>query len=79
MTGRTGPAEKAALLYFFERLEKLLDDTGFFPVADKRPGMIRNIRNIFQRQQLTEQELRTLHGILTALDPEKRRGPRDQK
>ena len=73
VTGRTGPAEKGALLYFLERLEKLLDDSGFFPVADKRPGMIRNIRNIFQRQQLTEQELRTLHGILTALDPDRRR------
>jgi len=33
--------------------------------------MVRNIRNIFQRKQLTEQELRTLHGILSAFDPEK--------
>ncbi len=71
--GRTQPAGKGELLYFFERLEGMLDATGFFPVADKRPGMIRNIRNIFQRQHLTEQELRTLHGILTALE-EGRRG-----
>jgi tRNA/rRNA methyltransferase len=66
--GRTQPADKGAMLYFFERLEAALDVGGFFPVADKRPGMIRNIRNIFQRQRLTEQELRTLHGILTALE-----------
>jgi tRNA/rRNA methyltransferase len=76
--GRTQPADKGALLYFFERLEGLLDDTGFFTVDDKRPGMVRNIRNIFQRKHLTEQELRTLHGILTALDPKKRRGPRER-
>lgn len=74
--GRTLPASKAELLYFFERLEGLLDVSGFFQVDDKRPGMVRNIRNIFQRKHLTEQELRTLHGILTALDPEKSRGGR---
>ena len=36
--GRTQPAGKGELLYFFERLEGMLDATGFFPVADKRPG-----------------------------------------
>ena len=73
--GRTLPASKAELLYFFERLEGLLDASGFFQVDDKRPGMVRNIRNIFQRKHLTEQELRTLHGILTAFDPTKAKGP----
>jgi tRNA/rRNA methyltransferase len=72
--GRTQPADKEALLYFFERLEGLLDDTGFFQSPEKRPGMVRNIRNIFQRKQLTEQELRTLHGILSAFDPSKGKG-----
>jgi len=69
--GRTFPAGKEALFYFFERLEGMLDDTGFFQSPEKRPGMVRNIRNIFQRKQLTEQELRTLHGIMSAFDPEK--------
>jgi len=72
--GRTQPAGKETLLYFFERLEGLLDEAGFFQSVDKRPGMIRNIRNIFQRTQLTEQELRTLHGILSAFDPAKGKG-----
>ena len=72
--GRTHPAGKGELQYFFARLETMLDDTGFFPVPDKRPGMIRNIRNIFQRQHLTEQELRTLHGILTALEEGRKGG-----
>jgi hypothetical protein len=33
----------------------------------KRPGMVRNIRHFFQRGEVTEQELRTLHGIVTEL------------
>ena len=72
--GRTQPASKGELLYFFERLEGLLDANGFFQVDDKRPGMVRNIRNIFQRKHLTEQELRTLHGILTAIEDGRKGG-----
>jgi len=34
---------------------------------DKRPSMIRNIRAIFERAALSDQEVRTLHGIITAL------------
>ena len=65
--GRTGAATKEELLIFFERLEAELDDCGFFHVAEKRPIMVRNIRNIFQRADLTEQEVRTLHGIVSGL------------
>jgi tRNA C32,U32 (ribose-2'-O)-methylase TrmJ len=36
--------------------------------------MVRNIRNIFQRNRLTDQELRTLHGILSAFDPARGKG-----
>ena len=71
---RTLPASKEDLLYFFGRLEGMLEAAGFFQVEGKRPGMIRNIRNIFQRTQLTDQELRTLHGILSAFDPERGKG-----
>ncbi len=74
--GRTLPAGKEDLLYFFGRLEGMLEAAGFFQVEGKRPGMIRNIRNIFQRTQLTEQELRTLHGILSAFDQPKAKGAR---
>lgn len=63
----TRQATKGELVNFFERLEGALDDSGFFHVLEKRPVMARNIRNIFQRSQLTEQELRTLHGIVSAL------------
>lgn len=63
----TEPATKAELLNFFLRLEATLDDADFFKVAERRPSMVRNIRNIFQRARLTEQEVRALHGILSGL------------
>ena len=31
------------------------------------PGMVRNLRHFFQRGEVTEQELRTLHGVVTEL------------
>ena len=37
------------------------------PNAAKRPGMVRNLRHWFQRGEVTEQELRTLHGVVTEL------------
>ena len=76
VTNETRPATKAELLNFFAHLEKELDDCGFLRHADKRPVMVRNIRNIFQRADLTEQEIRTLHGIVKELAHERVRRPR---
>lgn len=63
----TRPADKAELIGFFEHLEGALDETGFLLPEEKRPAMVRNIRNMFQRAALTEQEVRTLRGIVAAL------------
>ena len=71
VTNETRPATKAELLNFFTHLEKELDDCGFLRHADKRPVMVRNIRNMFQRADLTEQEIRTLHGIIKELAHER--------
>jgi tRNA/rRNA methyltransferase len=65
--GRTPAATKAELWNFFDRLETALDACGFFHVAEKRPIAVRNIRNFFQRADLREQEVKTLHGIVTCL------------
>jgi tRNA/rRNA methyltransferase len=65
-TGHSRPADKADLLRFFEHFEEALDDSGFLRHPDKRPSMTRNLRNLFQRAGCTEQELRTLHGVVTA-------------
>jgi tRNA/rRNA methyltransferase len=67
VTNATRPATKAELLNFFTHLEASLDECGFLRNREKRPGMVRNIRNIFQRADLTEQEVRTLHGIVKEL------------
>lgn len=63
----TRPANKQELIGLFEHLEQELDDCGFLRVAEKRPTMVRNIRNIFQRANLTEQEVRTLRGVVKGL------------
>ncbi len=55
------------MIGFFERLEAALDAAGFLQPVEKRPTMVRNLRNLFQRMEPTEQEVRTLHGIVTAL------------
>jgi tRNA/rRNA methyltransferase len=74
-TGHSRPAGKDQLIAFFEHLEEELDRNGFMRNAEKRPSMVRNLRNLFQRAQCTEQELRTLHGVVTAFaGPRQRRG-----
>jgi tRNA/rRNA methyltransferase len=57
-------AELASLL---SHLETGLEATGFLRPAEKRAMMVRNLRNIFTRAGLTEQEVRTLHGVVTSL------------
>ena len=68
------PASKDRLIRFFEHLEEELDRAGFMRDPEKRPSMVRNLRNLFQRAGCTEQELRTLHGVVTAFA-----GPRKRK
>ena len=45
-----------------------LDKKGFLQPKHKRQSMIRNINNIFQRINLSEQEIRILLGIFTTLN-----------
>jgi tRNA/rRNA methyltransferase len=63
----TRPATKAELYGFFEHLERELDEAGFFKTAEKKPGMMRNIRNLFSRAELSEQEVRSLRGMVASL------------
>lgn len=71
--GHTQPASKQDLLHLFEHLERELDEVGFLHPPEKRPSMVRNLRNIFQRADLREQEVRTLRGVIADLS-NKRRG-----
>lgn len=65
--GPSVPATRDELLRLFAHLEQELDAGGFFRTEDKRPSMIRNIRSLVARAAPSDQEVRTLHGIITAL------------
>lgn len=67
MTNETQIATKGELENFLFHLVDQLDACGFLKNLPKRPGMVRNIRHFFQRGEVTQQELRTLHGIVTEL------------
>ena len=61
------PVNKKDLISFFNHLERALDESGFLKPFEKKPSMMMNIRNIFNRSNLTDQEVKTLRGIITAL------------
>jgi tRNA/rRNA methyltransferase len=61
------PATKAELIGFFEHLETELDRMGFFNPPEKRPTMVQNLRTMFTRLGASQQEVRTLRGIVKAL------------
>jgi tRNA/rRNA methyltransferase len=61
------PADAAALLGFYEHLERELDASGFFHPPEKTPSMVQNLRSALGRARFTDQEVRTLRGVVTAL------------
>ena len=64
---RSPPAQREMVLSFFEFLEGKLDAAGFFRPAGKRPVMQRNLRNMFHRMELTQQDVRTWWGMVVRL------------
>ena len=64
---KCNPATRGELLNFFGHIEGELAEAGFFKTDEKRQGVIRNIRNMFERASLTDQEVRTLRGMIVAL------------
>ena len=64
---RARPATKDELYRFFAHLEAELDAGQFLRIKHKRPIMVRNLRALFQRAGMTEQEVRTLRGVIVAL------------
>lgn len=60
---------------FIARLEGELEEKHFFRSEGLTPQIKQNIKNIFTRMDMTEQELKTFHGIISALLGHKR--PKD--
>lgn len=67
------PAKREDLIRMFEHMEDELQSSGFFYPEQKTTLMRRNIRAPFVRAQMTEQEVRTMRGVIKALT--KGRGP----
>lgn len=65
--GHSRPAARSEYLNFYHRLESELEAAGFFVAPDMRPTMTRSLQNMLQRAEMTEQEIRTWHGVLSAL------------
>jgi tRNA/rRNA methyltransferase len=67
MVQRSPAAPREMILSFFAYLEGELERAGFFRPAGKQPVMRRNLRNMFHRMQLSEQDVRTLRGMVVRL------------
>jgi len=68
------PATRAELAGLFEHLERELDAAQFFFPPAKKEAMVRNIRAMILRSHLTDQEVRTIRGMIVALVRNKYRG-----
>jgi tRNA/rRNA methyltransferase len=63
----TRPAKREELQGLFEHLERELEAAGFFKSPEMRPTMVRALRNMLNRAELTEQEVRTMRGVIASL------------
>ena len=62
------PATKADMNRLYDALEAALDRAGYFFPEEKRPRLVENVRVIFQKAALSEQEIHALRGMIVALD-----------
>jgi tRNA/rRNA methyltransferase len=67
-SGIAAHASKDEMVRLFEHIEEALDRSGFFTVEDKRPHVVNNLRTMLSRGGFSSQEVRTLHGIIAAID-----------
>jgi tRNA/rRNA methyltransferase len=65
---RPVPAPRVELIRLFEHLESALDQAGFFRPPEKRRHMVEALRSMLHRAGLSEQEVRTLRGVVAALE-----------
>jgi len=74
MPQKSAPAGKEQLFAFFSGLERELDRVEFFRPPEKRATMLVNLHNIFARMGPTQQDIQTLHGVISAI-VQGRKGP----
>jgi len=74
MPQKSQSAPREQLLAFFSMLERELHRVEFLRPPEKCETMLINLRNIFHRMELTQQDVQTLHGAILAI-AEGRKGP----
>lgn len=62
-----GPAAKQDLIALFGHLEGELDRHGYFHPPERKPPMVRSLRNLLQSAALSKQQVATLRGVIKAL------------
>lgn len=62
-----GPAAKQDLIALFGHLEGELDRHGYFHPPERKPPMVRSLRNLLQSAGLSKQQVATLRGVIKAL------------
>jgi len=67
-SGAGEPAPREELVRLFEQLEGALDAVNFFRPLEKRPHLVQSIRAMLHKAGLSEQEVRTLRGVVAALE-----------
>jgi len=72
------PATKEELFGLFEHLEHALDQMNYFRPPHKRATMVENLRNIFQKAGLSQQEIHALRGVVATLEGRKTRPRKDR-
>lgn len=71
--GGTDFADQGSVDALMNHLDVELDVAQFYRSANQRPAMQQNLRNIFARAQITEQEVRTLRGVVARMAALRRR------
>jgi len=66
-TRTSPPARREHMLAFLDYLESELDQAAFFNPIEKRSIMVRNMRNIWHRLEMSEQDVQTMRGAVSAL------------
>ncbi len=65
--GMKKKVKKEKLLFFFNHLEQMLDQSGFIKTLERKEKIILKIKNIFSKNQLEDNEIDILLGIFSSL------------
>lgn len=61
------PATQDSMTNLYQRLEDELEQNRFFRSPEMKPTVLRNLHAMLTRAEMTDQEIKTFHGIITSL------------